>query len=294
MRVLSLIFLGALIAALVQGQTFTGKWTAQANGTALEIHLWQNGGAVHGYAIDSRSGTRSELSGSVSGKEIRFARSGGGLRVPQEYRGYYFEIGPAAVAGIFSHEGTWNNGWYALRSGAPEGVPVGASGGTRPGAGVGPCGWRDGMDPSAPPDDPGRGFLSAGPHLEFANSSGRGQAPRLFARRVASLRGCLGREGYARVYADVSVKIAQAGRSQAGWLDGMDPAAPADDPGRGLSNWQTHFDYVNSGPGETTIPGLLERRLATLQSRIGVGAFANLYAELSVTLARYGVSGGGR
>jgi hypothetical protein len=74
----------------------------------------------------------------------------------------------------------------------------------------------------------------------------------------------------------------------------MDPAAPADDPGRGLSKWQIHFDYVNSGAGETTVPGLVERRLATLQSRIGVGAFANLYAELAITLARYGVSGSSR
>jgi hypothetical protein len=288
-RVLVLI----LLVAVVQGQTFTGKWTAQANGSALEIHIWQNGGAVHGHAMDPRYGTRSEVAGTVSGKEIRFARSGGGLPRPQEYRGYHFDTGPAAMEGTFSHEGNWNNGWYAVRSGAPQGAPVDVSGGARPGAGAGPCGWRDGMDSSALADDPGRGILSAGPPLEYANSGARGQAPRLFARRMASLRGCLGREGYARVSADVSAKLGQVGRAMAGWVDGMDGAAPADDPGRGLANWRTHFDHVNSGAGESTVAALVERRLAALQSKIGAGAFANLYAELSIILARYGVRGSG-
>lgn len=290
------------MAVTLHGQNFTGKWTAQANGTGVEMHLWQNGSAVTGYAIDQRAGVRSELQGTVSGKEIRFARSGGGLRVAQEYRGYHFDAGPAAMAGTFSHDGNWNNGWYALRSGAPVQAGVDVSGPARPGtsagarpaaAGAGPCGWRDGMDSAAPSDDPGRGILSAGPHLEYANSGARGQAPRLFARRMASLRGCLGREGYARVYADVSAKLGHVGRSMAGWVDGMDGAAPSDDPGRGLSNWRTHFDHVNSGPGESTVAALVERRLAALQSKIGGSAFANLYAELSMTLARYGVRGSG-
>lgn len=125
-------------------------------------------------------------------------------------------------------------------------------------------------------------------HFDYV-ASGKGitDAHRLIGERFASLRDCLPREAYARLYADVSILIASVGRQSAGWLNAMDAAAPPEDPGRGISRWQPHYDYVASGPGMVTANRFVSERLGVLGQKLSRDGYARLYADTSIILANY-------
>lgn len=148
------------------------------------------------------------------------------------------------------------------------------------------CGWKNGHDPAAPPHDPGRGLLNRNDHYNHAMTGGGANGHRLVAERLATLETCLDSDQHARLYGDVSVLIAETGRRLAGWVDGMDQSARSD-PGRGSSNWQLHHDYA-AGGGGGNVSGLVGQRMQTLSQSLGAQAFAQLYAEVSVLLAKYG------
>lgn len=101
---------------------------------------------------------------------------------------------------------------------------------------------------------------------------------------AASLSG----EDYARLYADVSVTIANAGISHAGWKDSFDRTAPAGDDGRGITNWQAHYKHALSKSNRQSVHDYVRMRLQNLQKTIPVHAYAQLYADVSVRIAELG------
>ncbi|HNY39919.1 MAG TPA: hypothetical protein PKJ41_05975 [Bryobacteraceae bacterium] len=49
----------------------------------------------------------------MNGRAVEFRRSGGGLIVPQVYKGFLFETGsPHSMAGVFSHSIEMSFSWY--------------------------------------------------------------------------------------------------------------------------------------------------------------------------------------
>lgn len=153
------------------------------------------------------------------------------------------------------------------------------------------CGWRDAMDPNAPANDPGRGIGNWRAHHDHvASGPGRADVHAVIGARLRTLRGCLPLEAYARAYADASVLIAEAGRGGAGWIDGMDGRGGAD-PGRGVRNWQAHFEHVASGRGVDSVHDIVAARLENLRNVLPLAVYARLYADVSVLLARYGATG---
>lgn len=68
------------------------------------------------------------------------------------------------------------------------------------------AGWKDGADPSAPPDDGGRGITNWEAHRSWA-SSNSGQVEKLIGDRMRGLSGVLAKDTYARLYADLSVLL---------------------------------------------------------------------------------------
>lgn len=171
--------------------------------------------------------------------------------------------------------GTWANSVYGTGS-----MPPVRSG----------SGWLDGMDASAPSDDPGRGVLDANQHYEYVvRGPGPANLPAIVARRFAAVRQSLSPDLYARLYAESSVLIAQYGRQYGGWKDAMDAAAPPGDPGRGISDARQHYAYA-AGPGAANVPQYIGQRLSSLLV-MPRDAYARMYAALSVTIARAAQSG---
>jgi hypothetical protein len=69
------------------------------------------------------------------------------------------------------------------------------------------------------------------------------------------------------------------------WIDGSDPAAPGD-PGRGVSDWQAHFNAGTTSAAN--VPDWIASRFATLQSCLSPHDYARLYADASVMIAHRG------
>jgi hypothetical protein len=148
------------------------------------------------------------------------------------------------------------------------------------------CKWADGPDKAAPANDPGRGVADWSAHANHVHSgTGLQDAHDLVAARMATLKACGAKDAYARVYADVSVLIGHYGRSQAAWKDGSDPAAPKDDPGRGVASWSAHRDHVLKGAGMDNAHKLVGVRLKTLSTVLPKPMYARLYADVSILLA---------
>ena len=149
------------------------------------------------------------------------------------------------------------------------------------------CNWVDGLDPNGPTDDAGRGVTDWNAHQQYvAAGAGLGNAHALVGARIATLKSCLGKDAYARIYADLSILVGQYGRAHGGWVDGSDPAVPHDDGGRGISNWDAHRDYVTVGIGYGNANTLVANRLQTLSASIAREVYARLYADVSVLIAR--------
>jgi len=111
------------------------------------------------------------------------------------------------------------------------------------------------------------------------------EAPDLLLGDAPSIRAV--RDQIARVasYADVSVLVGHYGRSMAGWKDASDPAAPKDDPGRGVASWAAHRDHVLKGAGMDNAHKLVGDRLLGLSKALPKAAYARLYADASILLA---------
>lgn len=148
------------------------------------------------------------------------------------------------------------------------------------------CGWVNGNDPRGG-NDYGRGILNADAHRNHVMANGAAVSPPIVANRIEVLRGCLPRDAYAHLYADASVLVASYGRA-IGWLDGQDSRVSGD-PGRGVSSRQAHLDYALS-TGAGNAPGLLRDRMAAINAAVPLATAAQLYAEASLLLARYGGS----
>lgn len=71
------------------------------------------------------------------------------------------------------------------------------------------------------------------------------------------------------------------------WADGMDGSFQQD-PGRGVSDWQQHFQYAMGPQSRQQIPLLVSGRLDVLRGCLNPQEFARLYAEVSVLTAYYG------
>lgn len=152
-------------------------------------------------------------------------------------------------------------------------------------AAAGACSWADAQDPNGPKDDPGRGVSDWKAHQAFAlKGTNATLAPKLVNARLLALKGCLDKESYARAYADVSILIASYGRAGAGWVDGADASAPADDGGRGVAKWKAHYDYA-LGLGAGNAHKLVGDRLTTLAGKLKKDDFARAYADVSIVIA---------
>lgn len=169
-----------------------------------------------------------------------------------------------------------------MESGAPPAAPV-----TPPVAPTAGCGWVNGND-SRGGSDYGRGTLDPAGHRNHILTYGAGVAPGIISQRLEVLRGCLSTDAYARLYADASVLIAGYGRSRLGWIDAQDGRFSTD-TGRGISNWQAHYDWA-AGGSAGQVPATVANRVAEINGRVPVDVAAQMYAELSVLIARYGGS----
>ena len=143
------------------------------------------------------------------------------------------------------------------------------------------------MDPAAPSNDPGRGISSWQAHFDYVDKgTGVANAHELISARMVALKSCIDKPTYARLYADLSVLIARVGRDRANWKDGMDPTAPTDDPGRGISAWAKHNNHVLTGPGYGDVHRLVGNRLQALRT-LAKAEYARVYADASVLLAKF-------
>jgi hypothetical protein len=77
------------------------------------------------------------------------------------------------------------------------------------------------------------------------------------------------------------------------WANGQDRTGPADDPGRGTLDSAAHHSYVASGPGVQRAHKLVGDRMGALKACLDKTAYAKLYADLSVAIAKVGVEKGG-
>jgi hypothetical protein len=149
------------------------------------------------------------------------------------------------------------------------------------------CTWADGQDPAGPRGDTGRGVSDWRAHFAYITAGTRaGTAAMVFARFEA-LRGCLSAGDFARLYADISTQIAYYGRRGAGWLDRPDTRAGADG-GRGIASYQAHYDFAADASRGATASGFVRQRLTDLNGPLSADAYAHLYADVSILVARYG------
>jgi hypothetical protein len=149
------------------------------------------------------------------------------------------------------------------------------------------CKWVDGQDPSFS-SDPGRGVTSWDLHFVYAKMAVDFTDSYTFVgARLETLKSCVPVTRFARVYADVSIKIAEFGIKFAGWRNSLNNSL-ANDGGCGYLDWTAHYDYVKQN-GAGTTPQLVKNRLAILSKKAPKEEYAKLYATVSVIIARAGV-----
>ncbi|MBK7151278.1 MAG: hypothetical protein IPI43_34265 [Sandaracinaceae bacterium] len=146
------------------------------------------------------------------------------------------------------------------------------------------CGWIDGGDQRAPAD-PGRGVNDWRQHFT-AGQANAANVPEWVGSRFDTLRGCMSRENFARLYADASLRIARAG-AQAGWVKCPDRAAPPNDGGRGIRTFRPHYDHALDAGRAAGVSAFIRQRLADLRTRISADEYARLYADLSILTVHY-------
>jgi hypothetical protein len=73
-----------------------------------------------------------------------------------------------------------------------------------------------------------------------------------------------------------------------GWRDAADSNAPGDE-GRGIRNWQAHFQYANGGgSASANVPAFIGNRMAILRACLSREAYGTLYALVSVRIGATG------
>jgi hypothetical protein len=90
----------------------------------------------------------------------------------------------------------------------------------------------------------------------------------------------------ARMYADFSVAIAKFGK-RLGWLDGQDPNGPSNDPGRGVSDWNAHFQHGQHA-SRVSLAGLINSRMEVIKGRVSKETYRKLCSELNQIISKRG------
>ncbi len=145
--------------------------------------------------------------------------------------------------------------------------------------------WLDGQD-SKLPSDPGRGVSNWKDHFQAANAD-NSKVSTYLKDRMITLKAGLARETYSRLYADITYLMASYGLASANWVNGSDPAAPANDPNRGLMNWTAHYDYVLKTAGYDNAAVLVFDRMNALTKSLPKEQLARLYADCSILILNY-------
>ena len=76
--------------------------------------------------------------------------------------------------------------------------------------------------------------------------------------------------------------------STCNWIDGSDPNG-GDDSGRGITDFQPHYDHVAKYNSSNNVPDLVESRLINLRNCLSKDKYAKLYANLSFLIAKTGL-----
>ena len=74
------------------------------------------------------------------------------------------------------------------------------------------------------------------------------------------------------------------------WVDGQDPTRlePYYDVGRGISDWNAHYNTAANSPTTDEFAGYFNSRMLSLSKCLGRDDYAKAYADVSVILAKYG------
>jgi hypothetical protein len=153
------------------------------------------------------------------------------------------------------------------------------------------CNWINDYDPNGG-EDTGRGITDWQIHYNYLiNYNAGDKVPDGIKTRLTILLNCLSKEKYAKLYADLSVLTAKAGTdttSTCNWIDGYDSNA-GEDTGRGITDWQTHYNYLINYNAGDKVPDGIKTRLTILLNCLSKEKYAKLYADLSVLIAKAGL-----
>jgi hypothetical protein len=83
--------------------------------------------------------------------------------------------------------------------------------------------------------------------------------------------------------------LATVGHAQCSWVDGFDALSPTD-PGRGITDWNAHYNYALAATDLGPSAGFVGARMANLKICLPQARYAALYASLSLKIARYGIN----
>jgi hypothetical protein len=147
------------------------------------------------------------------------------------------------------------------------------------------CGWKNGQD-SSNPSDPGRGITNWQDHYNWGKNAGDLSPSLNFVKvRLNALLNCMNNNQYAKLYADLSMKIADYGINYSNWTNSGNNTL-TNDGGCGLKDWNAHNNWAKTNGANA--PGLVRNRLAALLNEISRDNYARLYADVSVIIAKYG------
>ncbi|MBL0342937.1 MAG: hypothetical protein IPP71_19920 [Bacteroidetes bacterium] len=79
--------------------------------------------------------------------------------------------------------------------------------------------------------------------------------------------------------------------AQTAWMDGQDLSLNYD-RGRGVSNWQEHYDLGAKGDANMAA-GYIRDRAANLKSQLSRASYSRLYADITYLIASYGIKSAG-
>jgi hypothetical protein len=79
--------------------------------------------------------------------------------------------------------------------------------------------------------------------------------------------------------------------AQTPWIDGQDTSVP--DRGRGVSDWNAHYQYGATTGDVSLIPGYVRDRVLDLKGRLSRPTYSRLYADLTYLIASYGLRSAG-
>jgi hypothetical protein len=104
---------------------------------------------------------------------------------------------------------------------------------------------------------------------------------------MVDLGGCAGLENLAKMYAYVSVKIADYGIKYSNWTNNVNNTL-ANDPGGGMKDWNALHNHVKTN-GYINCDNFVKNRMIVLSQKLARENYARLYADVSVIIAKYGI-----